>query len=142
MRGREILGYLALALSALTVPGVLWYIYLIPNTLRVAVGPAYTEPTELLAAMSAAVDRDNGVVRLTLVPHEGLSETSAAIDARKADLAVVRTDLGLPTSGLGVAIPHQYVLLILARPQSNIRQFTDLRNRGRHRCRRYRCRFV
>lgn len=128
MRGRELLGFTAIFLSALTVLGVLWYVYFVPYNLKVAVGPAYTEPTELLTSMSESLDRDNAAVRLTLVPHDDLAETSVALDARRVDLAVVRTDLGLPSSGLGVAVLHQYVMLILARPQANIRQLTDLRN--------------
>jgi NMT1-like family len=128
MTKRDILGYLALALGAATAAGVLWYIYFVPSTLRVAVGPSNSEPTELLAAMSAAIERDNASVRLVLIPFANLAETSAALDAHQADLAVVRTDLSLPTSGLGVAIVHQYIALVLARPQANIRRLTDLRN--------------
>jgi ABC-type nitrate/sulfonate/bicarbonate transport system substrate-binding protein len=128
MRNRDIFGYLALVLGVLTAAGVIWYIYFVPYTLRVAVGPSNTEPTELLASMSAAIERDNAPVRLVLVPFANLAETSAALDARLADLAVVRTDLSLPTSGLSVAIVHQYVALMLARPQANIKHVTDLRN--------------
>jgi ABC-type amino acid transport substrate-binding protein len=128
MRNRDILGYLALVLAALTAAGVLWYIYFVPYTLRVAVGPSNTEPTELLAAMSEAIERDNASVRLVLIPYANLADTSAALDARQADLAVVRTDLSLPTSGLGVAIVHQYMALILSRPQARIKHFSDLRN--------------
>lgn len=128
MTKRDILGYLALALGALTAAGILWYIYFVPYTLKVAVGPPNTEPTELLAAMSAAIERDNASVRLVLVPFANLAETSGALDAHQADLAVVRTDLSLPTSGLAVAIVHQYIALMLARPQANIKRFTDLRN--------------
>jgi len=128
MRNRNIFGYLALVLAALTAAGLLWYIYFVPYTLRVAVGPSNTEPTELLAAMSAAIERDNASVRLVLIPFANLAETSAALDARQADLAVVSADLSLPTSGLGVAIVHQYIALTLSRPQANIKRFTDLRN--------------
>jgi ABC-type nitrate/sulfonate/bicarbonate transport system substrate-binding protein len=128
MRNRNILGYLALVLAALTAAGLLWYVYFVPYTLRVAVGPSNTEPTELLAAMSAAIEHDNASVRLVLIPYANLADTSAALDARQADLAVVRTDLSLPTSGLGVAIVHQYMALTLSRPQANIKRFTDLRN--------------
>lgn len=128
MRSRDLLGYLALGLAALTAAGLLWYIYFVPYTLRIAVGPSNTEPTELLAAMSAAMERDKASVRLVLIPYANLADTSTALDERRADLAVVRTDLSLPTSGLAVAIVHQYVTLILSRPQANIRRFTDLRN--------------
>ena len=128
MSNRNILGYLALVLAALTAAGLLWYIYFVPYTLRIAVGPSNTEPTELLAAMSAAIEHDNASVRLILIPYANLADTSAALDARQADLAVVRTDLSLPTSGLGVAIVHQYMALTLSQPQANIKRFSDLRN--------------
>jgi hypothetical protein len=88
-----ILGYLTLVLAALTIAGLLWYIYFVPYTLRVAVGPSNTEPTELLAAMSAAIERDNASVRLVLIPFANLADTSAALDPRQADLAVVRATL-------------------------------------------------
>ena len=128
MRNRNILGYLALVLAALTAAGVLWYIYFVPYTLKIAVGPSNTEPTEFFAAMSAAIEHDNASVRLVLIPYANLADTSAALDARQVDLAVVRTDLSLPTSGLGVAIVHQYMALILSRPQANIKHVSDLRN--------------
>jgi hypothetical protein len=126
--GHNIFGYLALVLGALTAAGLVWYIYFVPYTIRVAVGPSNTESTELLTAMAAAIERNNASVRLVLIPYANLADTSAALDAREADIAVVRTDRSLPTSGLGVAIVHQYIALTLARPQANIKRFSDLRN--------------
>lgn len=75
MRNRNIFGYMVLALAALTAAVLLWYIYFVPYTLKVAVGPSNSEPTALLAAMSAAIERDNASVRLVLVPFANLAKT-------------------------------------------------------------------
>jgi TRAP transporter TAXI family solute receptor len=129
MTKRELLRYIAFVFALLTAIGTAWYILFVPYTLRVAVAPAASEPAQFFTALAHALDREKAPVRLTVQAYSDSRQTAAAIDARKADLAVVRSDLALPTTGDGVAILHQLMVVLAARPDTEIKRFSDLRER-------------
>ena len=113
---RDLFGYLALALAGLFAAGLYWYLYVAPVVLRIAVAPAGSEVAELFAAMATASERERLRIRLVVAPYTNLVETSAAIDAGDADLAIVRSDFRLPSTGLAVAVVHQNIAILLACP--------------------------
>jgi TRAP transporter TAXI family solute receptor len=129
MTKRDVLRYIALGSALLTVVASAWYLLFVPYTLRMAVAPAGGEPAQFLSALAGMLDRQKAPVRLTVLTFPDNRLAAAAIDAGKADLAVVRSDLSLPTSGLGVAILNQLMVVIAARPDLNIVHFSDLRGR-------------
>ena len=129
MTKRDILRYIALGIALLTAIATAWYLLFVPYTLRMAVAPAGGEPAQFLTALAGMLDRQKAPVRLTVLTYPDNRQSAAAIDAGKADLAVVRSDLSLPTTGLGVAILNQLMVVIAARPDQNIARFSDLRGR-------------
>jgi TRAP transporter TAXI family solute receptor len=129
MTKRDVLRNVALVLALLTAIGAAWYLIFVPYTLRVAVAPAASEPAQFFTALAHALDREKAPVRLTVLAYPDTRQTAAAIDSGKADLAVVRSDLALPTSGEGVAILHQFMVVLAARPDAEIARFSDLRER-------------
>ena len=129
MTKRDVLRNIALVVALMTVMGTAWYIFFVPYTLRVAVAPATSEPAQFFTALAHALDREKAPVRLTVQAYPDNRQTAAAIDAGKADLAVVRSDLALPASGDGVAILHQLIVVLAARPDTGIARFSDLRER-------------
>jgi TRAP transporter TAXI family solute receptor len=102
-------GMLAFGLTA----GALYYV-LRPTTLRIAVGPAGSEDQKLVQLMAQTFARDGSPVRLSLVTTEGTPESIAAFTAGKADLAVARGDLNLPTNAESVAILRKNVVVLWA----------------------------
>jgi TRAP transporter TAXI family solute receptor len=95
---------LVLGLIGLSVLG--YYIATLPTTLRIAVGPVTNENVRIVTATIQTLQREREPFRLRLVLTEGTTQTSAALDAGKADLALVRTDISYPRSGATVAVMH------------------------------------
>src|SRR6476469_1588881 len=102
-------GILAFGIAA----GTLYYV-LRPTTLRIAVGPAGSEDQKLIQLMAQTFARENSAVRLSLVTTEGTAESIELFTAGKADLAVARGDLNLPTNAESVAILRKNVVVLWA----------------------------
>jgi TRAP transporter TAXI family solute receptor len=102
-------GMLAFGVAA----GTLYYV-LRPTTLRIAVGPAGSEDQKLVQLMAQTFAREGNSVRLAPVTTEGTAESIALFTAGKADLAVARGDLNLPTNAESVAILRKNVVVLWA----------------------------
>ena len=126
MSKRDFLGYLSLGLAIVAALAVVWYYFFVPHTLRIGVAPAGSEAAQFLSAFSTALKREEAGVRIAVVPFATPEDVSAALDAKKLDLAAVRSDMVLPTSSLGVAVLHQFVVTTLARHEAGIEKFADL----------------
>lgn len=113
MSRRDIAGLAVIVAVVGIVGGLYWYFNFAPIQLRMAVAPAGSETAKFFAALAQAADRDNYRVRLVLAPLTNVAETSAAIDAGDVDLAIARADYRIPSTGLGVAILHQNVALLV-----------------------------
>jgi TRAP-type uncharacterized transport system substrate-binding protein len=68
------------------------FITIRPTTLRIAVGPAGSDDLQLVQAMAQNFATEGASVRLTVITTAGPVDSLAALAARKADLAVGRTD--------------------------------------------------
>lgn len=97
-----------------------------PTTLRVAVGPRDGAEAVLLEAYAQALSRGREDVRLKVLPYADVRDSAAALQAGRADLAVVRPDVLLPDNGLTLAILHDEALIIAAPEASGIESFPDL----------------
>lgn len=90
------------------------YYVLRPVTLRVAVGPAGSDDEKLIKALAQAFTHEGSPVRLAPIVTEGTTESIALLAASKADMAVARGDLDLPTSATSVAILRKNVVVLWA----------------------------
>ncbi|TGD98979.1 TAXI family TRAP transporter solute-binding subunit [Methylobacterium nonmethylotrophicum] len=117
------------AILALVATGLLAYQWLgQPTTLRVAVGPAGSEDARLVAAVAQSLARTHEDVRLRLVVTGGVAESASLAEQGKVDLAVVRSDVGIPASTQTVAILHRNAVLLLA-ADPGLAAVPDLRGR-------------
>jgi hypothetical protein len=116
MTKREVLRYSALVLASTVVAGAIWYWFFVPYTLRIAVGPPTSEPARFFAALAQRLEEENAPLRLVVLSFPDHRSTSAALDNKIADIAIVRSDMGPPQSGLGIAIAHRFVAVLVARP--------------------------
>lgn len=117
------------AVLALVATALLAYQWLgQPTTLRVAVGPAGSEDARLMAAVAQSLARTHEEVRLRLVPTSGVAESARMAEIGRADLAVVRSDVGIPASTQTVAILHRDAALLLASDPS-LSAVPDLRGK-------------
>ena len=97
-----------------------------PTTLRVAVAPRDGTEPELLAAFASALAEGKEDIRLVLTVYDDVEASAAALDAGKADLAVVRPDVALPARGLTVAVLRDQALMIASPASSGLTSFPKL----------------
>jgi len=83
--------------------GLLYYL-LQPLTLRIAVGPAGSDDQMVVMAMADVFAAEGRSVRLTPITTEGAVEAVALLTAGKADLAVGRADLQMPSDAQSLAV--------------------------------------
>jgi TRAP transporter TAXI family solute receptor len=91
--------------------GTLYYA-LRPTTLRIAVGPPGSDDQKLIQALARSFDLDRDAVRLSPITADGAAESLALLGAAKADLAVGRADLGMPSDAETVAIVRKNFVVL------------------------------
>jgi ABC-type nitrate/sulfonate/bicarbonate transport system substrate-binding protein len=99
-RGRNKRGSALLVLAAglllfAAVVGTAFY-WLRPTTLRIAVGPSGSSDLQLIQGLAQNFAQEGNTVRLTVVQTAGPVDSIKVLAAGDADLAVARTDEGMP----------------------------------------------
>jgi TRAP-type uncharacterized transport system substrate-binding protein len=121
-----VLGIAALASGA----SLLAYRYFTrPVTLSVAVGSIDGEAAQAMSAIASRLASTNAPVRLKVIDSGTALEAAKIFAAGKADLAVVRGDVGDLSQAQAVVVVSRVVLLIVAPPGSNIDGMTKLKGR-------------
>ncbi|WP_026191778.1 TAXI family TRAP transporter solute-binding subunit [Methylosinus sp. LW4] len=82
--------------------------------LRVAVGPAGGVDASFVEALSDALQHDRSAPRLSVVTTDGSAASAAALESRRVDLAVIRSDGTVPTNGAPIAVLHNDVAILVA----------------------------
>ncbi|MGL4727134.1 MAG: ABC transporter substrate-binding protein, partial [Bosea sp. (in: a-proteobacteria)] len=103
-----------------------WQFLFAPATLTVAVGQPSGDDARVMAAFAQQLIKEDQPVRLRLLHTDGYAATAAAMAAGKVDLAVVRTDIDLPSNAASIAILRRDVVFIVARPDVGITRIADL----------------
>jgi TRAP transporter TAXI family solute receptor len=108
--------FLVLAAGLLIFAGAVGIALLImrPTTLRIAVGPSGSDDQNLIQALAQTFASEGSSVRLSLVSTAGPLESIAALRARKADLAVARSDEQMPDGTESVAILRKNFVVLWA----------------------------
>jgi TRAP transporter TAXI family solute receptor len=101
------------------------YLYERPTSVRVAVTTG-TDDYRLIASLAKAMADDRETVHFKLIPVADPSAASQALDQGRADLAVVRTDVAVPTKGSTVAILHRGAALFILPQGTTVEALGDL----------------
>jgi TRAP-type uncharacterized transport system substrate-binding protein len=104
--------------------------YTRPVTLSVAVGSIDGEAAKAMSAIASRLVSTNAPVRLRVIDSGTALEAANAFAAGKADLAVVRGDVGNLSQAQAVVVVSHVVVLIIAPPGSTIDSIDKLK--GRH----------
>ena len=126
---RHRLKLIAGALVLIAALAFVFHAVFAPKVLRVAVGPLGGSEMRVVVAFLQALQRERSSVRLKLVLTEDTSASAKALSSGLADLAVVRSDAGLPTQSATVAILRREAVYIITRPGAGIRRMEDLRGK-------------
>jgi TRAP-type uncharacterized transport system substrate-binding protein len=105
--------------------GYRWYSH--PTTLTIAVGSLDGEATRLVSALASRLAAVNAPVRLKLVETTNAAGAADLFAAEKADLAVVRGDVGDLSQAQAVVVLAHAVVLLVAPPGSSITDIAGLK---------------
>src|ERR1700688_4041385 len=103
--------------------------YTRPVTLSVAVGSIDGEAAKAMSAIASRLVSTNAPVRLKVIDSGTVLEAANAFAAGKADLAVVRGDVGDLSQAQAVVVMSHVVVLIIAPPGSAIDSIDKLKGR-------------
>ncbi|MFK5599834.1 TAXI family TRAP transporter solute-binding subunit [Methylobacterium sp. HMF5984] len=96
------------------------------TTLVIAVAPRDGTEPGLIKAYADALDAGGENVRLKILSFDDVRESAAALQDGRADLAVVRPDVDLPTNGLTLAILRDQAMVIVSTETTGIDDFPKL----------------
>jgi TRAP-type uncharacterized transport system substrate-binding protein len=94
--------------------------YAHPVTLTVAVGSIDGEAAKAMSAIASKLVAINAPVRLTVIDSGTALEAAKTFSSGKADLAVVRGDVGDLSQAQAVVVVSHIVALLIAPPGSSI----------------------
>jgi TRAP-type uncharacterized transport system substrate-binding protein len=98
---------------------VAFYIAARPSVLRIAVPYGDGDDMRMVQALAQQFSRERATIRLRPVAADGPAHSAAELDAGRADLAIVRADIGLPREGQAVAVlRHNLVAIMVPAPGS------------------------
>ena len=112
--GLGIVGAALLIMASATV----WYER--PTQLTVAISNGDSVDFALIGAAEKIAKRGRDAVRLRVKPVDSAKAAAAAVDDGEADLAVIRTDVAIPSHGQSVIILHRDAALLAAPGGSSI----------------------
>lgn len=119
---------LAAGLGLIALIGLAAYLYERPAVLTVAVARD-SEDQAILAAASQKFAHDHESVRLKLIPTGGVAEAARLFEQGLADLAVVRTDIDMPTNGQSVLIMRKNLVILVAPSGNELHTLGDLKGK-------------
>ena len=112
--------------AALLILGVGAVMFERPTELRVAVSTQDQDDYALMLAAASGLAKERKPIRLRLISTDDAAASSKAVEDGKADLAVVRTDLALPSNAGTVVILHRDVAVLVAPASAGLDDIADL----------------
>jgi len=116
---------LATLATAASLVAYRWYVR--PVTLSIAVGSLDGDAPKIVSALASRLVVNNAPVRLKVVETSGPIESAAAFSSGKADLAVVRGDVGDLSEAQAIVVLAQAVAVLVAPPGSAITDMAGLK---------------
>lgn len=126
---RQKLKITAATLVGVAVIAAIFAYWFRPVVLRVAAGPVGSSDVRVIVAYLQAMQRERADIRFRLVLSEGPAEAASKLEAGQVDLAIVRSDIGIPAKASTVAIMRREAAFFLTRPGSGVGQIADLKGR-------------
>src|SRR4051812_28352872 len=121
-RSNTLLLVLAVGLSVFcSAAGALYYV-LRPATLRMAVGPPGSTDHNVIQAMADIFASESKTFRLSPVPAQGAAEALALLTAGKADVAIGRGDLAMPSGAQILAVVRKNYAVLWAPSGKSIKR--------------------
>jgi len=94
--------------------------------LKVATGPSTTAGSDFLNTFTKVVAEERPMVQLKRIKKESFAASAKALEDGEADLAIVRSDIAMPSNGLTIAIFRRDNLLLIVSGRSKLDSFQKL----------------
>lgn len=94
--------------------------------LTVATGPTMTGGADFLSTVSKVFAEERPLIQLNRVKKESFAASAKAMENKEADLAMVRSDIAMPSNGLTIAIFRRDNLVLIAPGRSTLNSFQEL----------------
>lgn len=94
--------------------------------LKVATGPSTTADADFLNTFTKVVAEERPIVQLKRIKKESLAASAKALEDGEADLAIVRSDIAMPSNGLTIAIFRRDNLVLIVTGHSKLASFQEL----------------
>jgi len=101
--------------------------YALPVTLSIAVGSLDGDAPKIVSALASRLVVNNAPVRLKVVETSGPLESASALSSEKADLAVVRGDVGDLSQAQAIVVLAEAVAMLVAPPGSSVTDMAGLK---------------
>jgi len=122
----KIVATILVCVAVIAAAAAIWFR---PTVLRVAVGPVGSSDVRVIVSYLQALQRERSDIRFRLILTEGPGDAAARIEAGKADLAVVRSDISMPAKASTVAILRREAAFFITKPGSEIGEIGALRGK-------------
>jgi TRAP transporter TAXI family solute receptor len=100
-----------------------------PVVLTVAAGSIDGEGVRIMSAIASRFAANKAPIRLKVVDAGSAIGAAEALSSGKADLAIVRSDIGNLSNARSVVLVTHFVVLLIAPPGSPVKDVGDLKNR-------------
>jgi len=94
--------------------------------LKVATGPSTVAGTDFLNTFTKVVAEERPMVQLKRIKKESFTASAKAMEDGEADLAIVRSDVAMPSNGLTIAIFRRDNLVLIVSGRSSLDSFQKL----------------
>lgn len=94
--------------------------------LKVATGPGMTGGADFLNTVTKVFAEERPLVQLKRIKKESFAASAKALEDGEADLAIVRSDIAMPSNGLTIAIFRRDNLVLITHGRSSLDSFQGL----------------
>lgn len=94
--------------------------------LTVATGPGMTGGGDFLTTVTKVFAEERPLIQLNRVRKESFADSAKAMENKEADLALVRSDIAMPSNGLTIAIFRRDNLVLITPGRSTLTSFQEL----------------
>jgi TRAP-type uncharacterized transport system substrate-binding protein len=94
--------------------------------LTVATGPAMTGGADFLNTVTKVFTEERPLIQLKRIKKDSFAASAKALEDREADLAMVRSDIAMPSNGLTIAIFRRDNLVLVAPGRAALDSFQGL----------------
>jgi TRAP-type uncharacterized transport system substrate-binding protein len=128
---RRSYGYAAIAaaLAAACALAALIYLKSPHATLRITTGPLGGTADGFLAGIGTVLRKHHPFMSVQPVQVDGLAESSARLEARQVDLAIVRSDASPPRNGQTIVVLRRDAVAFLTPPSARLETLSGLSGR-------------